>query len=97
MGCSKLALPQDWLLSCVLLAQITPLLSMLREIQSQHRQASSDAKKLPEEPLRYNLPAQVHLMWAVRNRDELQLLDQDLLDTAGWDTLISMPVRDQPL
>ena len=31
----------------------------------------------------YRLPSQVHLIWAVRNRDELQLLDQDLLATAG--------------
>lgn len=63
--------------------QITPLLSMLREIQTQHRQASVEARKLSEEQQRYQVPAQVHLIWAVRNRDELQLLDQELLDTAG--------------
>lgn len=63
--------------------QITPLLSMLREIQTQHRQPSVEARKLSEERQRYQVPAQVHLIWAVRNRDELQLLDQELLDTAG--------------
>ena len=63
--------------------QITPLLSMLREIQTQHRQVSVEAKKLDNKQQIYQLPTQVHLIWAVRNRDELQLLDQELLDTAG--------------
>lgn len=62
--------------------QITPLLSMLREIQSHHRQLAADIKKLPGER-HHQLPGQVHLVWAVRNREELQLLDQDLLETAG--------------
>ena len=63
--------------------QITPLLSMLREIQTQHRRVRVEAKKLDSEQQRPHLPNQVHLIWAVRNRDELQLLDQELLDTAG--------------
>lgn len=59
------------------------MLSMLREIQSQQRQIQNVADNLAEDQQRFLTPAQIHLIWAVRNREELQLLDQSLLETAG--------------
>ena len=58
--------------SCV---QITPLLEMLREIQRHHAAAAEYNEGL-------SWP-RVHLIWSCRNRDELQLLDKELLLDAG--------------
>lgn len=73
---------------CDFALQITPVLSMLRDMQSQHRAMlnATETKSALSQPV-HNLPATVHLTWAVKNRDELQLLDEELLMTAGYVTV----------
>ena len=66
------------------LLQVTPLLGMLRDIKSCEDSAAAAETKLGSHTAYSGLPQSVHLIWAVRNRDELQLLDQDLLATAGY-------------
>jgi hypothetical protein len=54
---------------------------MLREIQGLQTKATN--KNGNAKAAQWQLPGRVQLIWAVRNRDELQLLDQSLLETAG--------------
>ena len=63
--------------------QVTPLLGMLRDIQYAEKAAAIADQKLGEQHTYIGLPRSVNLIWAVRNRSKLQLLDQDLLTTAA--------------
>jgi len=54
---------------------------MLRETQAHHVEETN--KRGFKWGAQWQLPGRVHLVWAVRNRDELQLMDQALLKTAG--------------
>lgn len=66
--------------------QITPFLGMLRQIQGHHEEIRAANRKAMQDPSAHScprLPKQVNLVWAVRHRDELQLLDADLLTTAA--------------
>ena len=67
-----------------LVMQITPFLGMLRELQGLHeRRMIAEHKDLSEDGLATGVPATVHLIWVVRDRDELQLLDSRLLAAAA--------------
>lgn len=65
--------------------QVTPILGVLREINRRHKDAekagSGGGTSKPGWPA--GVPRRVDFVWAVRKRDELQLLDQELLDVAG--------------
>ena len=63
--------------------QVTPLLGMLRDIQYAEKAAAIADKRLGEQQSYIGLPRSVNLIWAVKNRSELQLLDQELLTTAA--------------
>ena len=64
--------------------QITPFLGMLRELQCLHeRRMIAEQKELSEDGMTSGVPATVHLIWVVRDRDELQLLDSQLLAAAA--------------
>lgn len=58
---------------------------MLRDIQgSLSARGLNEGKKEEQDEMTAGRPPFVNLLWVVRNRDELQLLDQDLLMTAGY-------------
>ncbi len=57
---------------------------MLRELRALHEMRfAKQHKDLSDDGFVDRFPSSVHLVWAVRERDELQLLDAELLAAAA--------------